>query len=344
LLPSLNSRRFLEARVDSILRQTLARWEAIVLDSHSTDGSWEFFQSIAGRDPRFRIYQVPREGLYAALNRGLEIATGDFFYIAPCDDTMLPEFFSEMIEALEGRADVGVAACDCLFINQNGDELRLEDMRPRLSEKQIRNLLSSGKVRSSLLSVSQRKTNYRPAPHDCLLHFTGRSVYFSLTQLLVRTSSAKEAGFFETSVGSAADFCWLVRLTSLTDTVHLPKRLATWRFHGDQLSLQKDNTRLAVMSKTCENILPEIRKRYPALLTNRDCKLLLVPYRIFLARSVIARIARWLQGFVLILGTSLRAPVATVRAFRQSGFGRNLPVALVLQRRKLFPRPADTLS
>src|SRR5438105_14528934 len=132
LLPSLNARRFLEPRVDSLLKQTFADWEAIVLDSQSTDGSWEFFQSVAENDSRFRLYQVPREGLYAALNRGLDLATGEFLHIAPCDDTMAPEFLAEMIDVLDRCPNAGIAVCDCFFINQDGDELRALDMAGRL--------------------------------------------------------------------------------------------------------------------------------------------------------------------------------------------------------------------
>ena len=321
LLPSLNSRKFLEPRVDSLLQQTFANWEAIVLDSGSTDGSWEFFKSVAETDSRFQLHRVPREGLYAALNRGLELVTGDFMYIAPCDDTMAPEFFSQMIEALGRCPNAGIAVCDCLFINQHGQELRADDMSHRLSKRQIKNLLGSGEVRSSVPALSQRKMNYRASPHDCLLHFTGRSVYFSLTQLLVRTKWAKAAGLFETNVGSAADFGWLVRLTSLTGSVHLPQRLATWRFHGDQLSLQRDNTRLAAMSKMCQDILPALRQRYPGLLTDRDCELLLLPFRRALARSLIARLSCWLQWV-----------------------GRALPVVTILRRKKLVPRDLEAVS
>ena len=316
LLPSLNSRRFLEPRVESLLRQTFTNWEAIVLDSSSNDGSWEFFQSVAETDSRFRLHQIPLEGLYAALNRGLELATGDFVYIAPCDDTMAPEFFAEMIAALERCPDAGIAVCDCLFINQSGTELREEDMSHRLSKRQIRNLLNSGSVRTSLPGQRMLKTNYRPPPHDCLLHFDGRSVYFSLTQLLVRTTSARAAGLFEINISSAADFGWLLRLTSLTGSVHLPKRLATWRFHGDQLSLQPDNNRLIEMKKMCEDILSVIRRRYPGLLTERDCQLLLLPYKRSLAKSVICRVGYWLQGV-----------------------GRVLPVFAA---KKLVPRELDT--
>ena len=239
----------------------------------------------------------------------------------PADDTMEPDFLAQMIEALGRCPNAGVAVCDCLFINQNGHELRAEDMSPRLSKRQIRNLLRSGTVRTSLPDVSQPRINYRPPPHDCLLHFTGRSVYFSLTQLLVRTESAKAAGLFETKVGSAADFGWLVRLTSLTGTVHLPERLATWRFHGDQLSLQRDNSRLAAMSRMCQDILPALRQRYPGLLTDRDCELLLLPFRKALARSLIGRLGYWLQGV-----------------------GRAVPVVAMLRQKKLVPRNLEAVN
>ncbi len=59
LLPSLNARQFLDVRIESLLAQTFSNWEAIVLDSHSTDGSWKVFKSIASTDSRFRLYQVP---------------------------------------------------------------------------------------------------------------------------------------------------------------------------------------------------------------------------------------------------------------------------------------------
>ncbi|HME89199.1 MAG TPA: glycosyltransferase family A protein [Chthoniobacterales bacterium] len=91
LLPSLNGREFLEPRIDSFVNQTFTNWEAIVFDSHSSDGTWEFFKSIAERDSRFRLHQIPRDGLYVALNRGLELATGEFLHVATCDDTMAPE-------------------------------------------------------------------------------------------------------------------------------------------------------------------------------------------------------------------------------------------------------------
>ena len=110
------------------LAQTFRDWEAIVLDSHSTDGSWEFFRSVASNDWRFRLYQIPREGVYAALNRGMELASGEFLLIATCDDTMHADFLATLLEAFVICPEAGIAACDVSLINRDGGQLTREDM------------------------------------------------------------------------------------------------------------------------------------------------------------------------------------------------------------------------
>src|SRR6266568_3825915 len=149
LLPSLNACQFLDARIESLLTQSFSNWEAIVLDSHSSDGSWEFFKSIASTDSRFRLYQVPRDGLYAALNRGMQLASGEFLHIATCDDTMAPEFLTEMLHALSRCPEAGIAACDVLLINRDGNELSAQDVTGRLTRRSTKNLLSLDTVRTA---------------------------------------------------------------------------------------------------------------------------------------------------------------------------------------------------
>ena len=342
LLPSLNNRQFLQPRIDSLLAQTFRDWEAIILDSYSTDGSREFFQSIASTDPRFRLTQVPKEGLYAALNRGIPLATGEFLHIATCDDTMAPDFLAAMIEAFAQCPDAGIAVCDLSFINQDGHELLAQDMAAHLSKGAIRNLLGSGRVRTAFPAREQRELNYRPVPHDCLLHFTGRSVYFSLTQLLVRMALVRAVGPFETAVGSVADFGWLVRLTSMTGSVHLPRNLATWRFHGDQLSVQRDNSRISTMKRMCQGALLEICGRDPYLLTWNDREALLLSYKTRLAGSAMARVSSWIEGPVRLFLMFVEQPAATMRALFRANFRvgprRHFLLSIIFQRRGLTPK------
>ena len=320
LLPSLNACQFLDARIESLLTQTFSNWEAIVLDSHSSDGSWEFFKSIASTDSRFRLYQVPRDGLYAALNRGMQLASGEFLHIATCDDTMAPEFLTDMLNAYAQCPGAGIAVCDLLFIDRNGDKLLPADLIGHLTVRATKDLLSLDTVRTSVPGEICRHLNYRPAPHDCLLHFAGRSVYCSLTQLVVRMSSVKAVAPFETKIGSIADYEWLIRLTAHTGSVHLPRKLAMWRYHGNQLSLHRDDSRPVSMKVMGGRTLRGICERQPRLLTRNDCEALLLPYKILMARSAIGRVYRWFEAAIRLSRMVFDRPAATWRGLRQAKF------------------------
>src|ERR1700736_968583 len=345
LLPSLNAREFLEPRIDSLLKQTFPAWEAIVLDSHSTDGSWEFFKSIASADPRFRLYQIPREGIYAALNRGLELATGEFLHIATCDDTMAPEFLLEMLHALSRCPEAAIAVCDALLINRNGNELSAQDLVGRLTRRASKNLLSLDIVRTAFPGEAQRNINYRPVPHDCLLHFDGRSVYLSLNQLVVRAALARAAGSFQTTVGSVADFDWLLRLTSSTGTVHVPKKLAMWRFHGNQLSLRPDLSRASSRRAAAERTLQQICDNNPTLLSRNDRAALLLPSKILESKSPIGRVVCWFESAACLARIFFERPAPTLRALLRVrlrfGTRRHSLLPMIFQNIGLAPRQLD---
>jgi glycosyltransferase involved in cell wall biosynthesis len=348
LLPCLNARPYLEQRIDSLMAQVYSDWEAIVLDSGSTDGSWEFFKSIASADPRFRLYQVPQEGVYAALNRGMQLATGELLHFATCDDTMSPEFLARMVEALGQCPDAGIAVCDVRLINRNSNELSAQDLTGHLSRGAIKRLLAHGNVGSAFPGEElQQEINYRPAPHDCLMHFLGRSVYFSLTQLVVRVSLANATGFFATTVGSVADFGWLLRLTNLTGTVHLPQKLAMWRFHGDQISIRRDRTRRSAMRMLCERALAEIYERHQGRLAREDCAMLLLICRSRLESTLIGRLRYRCQVVIRLFRMFLAEPATAFRAIRRAHFRLGSPewslLRAILQRRMLAPQKLATI-
>jgi glycosyltransferase involved in cell wall biosynthesis len=342
LLPCLNAQPYLTTRIDSLLAQTCTDWEAIVLDSQSTDGSWEFFQSIASADPRFRLFRISREGVYAALNRGIELARGKFLLIATCDDTMHAEFLATLLEAFAICPEAGLAACDVSFINRDGGQLTREEMTGYLPTESIDDMLGLEVVRSY---PTLRSPNYRSPPHDCILHFSAKSVYFSLTQLLIRASLLQAAGPFDTTVGSIADLGWLVRLTNLTGTVHVPRKLTMWRFHGSQLSVRRDSSHLGCLKGMFERALPEIYQRHRSLLKRSDCATLMLPIKCYLANTPRKRVFCCLEATFRILLMSFQRPVATLRAIRASRFlphkvKRSL-VPMFLQRMEMSPRVLD---
>jgi glycosyltransferase involved in cell wall biosynthesis len=83
-----NYARFLSEAVESILAQTFADWELLIIDDGSTDDT----QSVAARfnDPRIRCVKSDRLGQSRAKNLGIDLARGEFIAFLDADDAWLP--------------------------------------------------------------------------------------------------------------------------------------------------------------------------------------------------------------------------------------------------------------
>ena len=97
LLPVKNSLPYLRDQVDSIQSQKWADFEVVVVDGNSTDGSFEYLQEVASRDPRFKLHRTAPRGVYAGLNECCRRSTGQWILFTMSDDTLKPG-------ALEGIA------------------------------------------------------------------------------------------------------------------------------------------------------------------------------------------------------------------------------------------------
>ena len=78
------------------------------------------------------------------------------------------------------------------------------------------------------------RSHIRRAPFDGLLHLSGRSVYISITQLLIRRSLFDRIGLFESTWGSVGDFNWSMRAGLAASTVHVADTWGGWRLHAAQ--------------------------------------------------------------------------------------------------------------
>ncbi len=116
-MPNLNGRPFLPERLRTITEQTFSDWELIVVDNYSEDGAWEYFQVQARSEPRMKISQSPKEGMYANWNNCLRLAKGEFVYIATSDDTMAPDCLERLIDALDQYPDCDLAHCPLRVID-----------------------------------------------------------------------------------------------------------------------------------------------------------------------------------------------------------------------------------
>ena len=89
--------------IDSILAQTLANFEFIVVNDGSTDTTAEMLGAVA--DPRLRVVHQENQGLAAALNRGILLARGVYIARQDHDDWAKPTRLEKQLAYMEANPD-----------------------------------------------------------------------------------------------------------------------------------------------------------------------------------------------------------------------------------------------
>lgn len=111
IMPCYNAAPYVAEAVASVLGQTHAEVELIVVDDGSTDGSQEIVGELASRHPgRIRQLYTGRVGPYPARNHGLRAARGDFVAFLDADDWWLPATLEKLHAALAAN-DADIAYC-----------------------------------------------------------------------------------------------------------------------------------------------------------------------------------------------------------------------------------------
>lgn len=245
-MPVLNARPFLEARLASLTTQTCADWELIVCDSHSNDGSWEFLQAFKN-DPRVRLYQVPRAGLYAGWNECLRRIGGRYFCFATADDTASPEFLARMTALLERHPDVDIGTCQFDPIDEQG---RLVEPRPEYP--------------SDFYGEWLQRPHRRAGELEFLVHMIRGGCWTSITSVMFRSDLLQKVGFFEEHGTPVVDQLWAAKTALHSDTVWIPDHLATWRRHDRQSSLHWSRSLAQRQVELTQRTLDECEPRLPA--------------------------------------------------------------------------------
>jgi glycosyltransferase involved in cell wall biosynthesis len=83
IIPVFNGERYIEAAIESVLRQTCGRFEIIVVDDGSSD---QTAAAVARYGDLVHYEYQPNSGPSSARNRGIEMATGDFVAFLDADD------------------------------------------------------------------------------------------------------------------------------------------------------------------------------------------------------------------------------------------------------------------
>ncbi|MFR9534689.1 MAG: glycosyltransferase family 2 protein [Rikenellaceae bacterium] len=123
IMPSYNSAEFIGASIDSILAQSYALWELVVVDDCSSDDSCEIVERYAERDSRIRLIRLT-ENSGAAVSRNLALDHVQGRYIAFCDsdDRWMPEKLERQLD-LMSREDLDVCYSSYIECDERDENL-----------------------------------------------------------------------------------------------------------------------------------------------------------------------------------------------------------------------------
>lgn len=121
IMTSHNAGRTLALALGSILAQTHARLEVIVVDDASTDDTLDLLLAAAARDPRVTIYQnQSNAGTYLSKNFALRRARGEFITFMDSDDWSHPRRIERHLAHMRGRPGLVACTSDWIRMDENG--------------------------------------------------------------------------------------------------------------------------------------------------------------------------------------------------------------------------------
>jgi glycosyltransferase involved in cell wall biosynthesis len=117
-----NYARFLPAAVGSVLAQTFADWELVVVDDGSTDPTPAAVKPYLA-DPRVRYVRSDRLGQARAKNLAARLGRGAFVAFLDADDVWEPAKLEKQLAVFRDRPEAGVVFCRRLLIDEQGNPI-----------------------------------------------------------------------------------------------------------------------------------------------------------------------------------------------------------------------------
>lgn len=111
-----NSEKTIGKTLESILNQSFKEIEHIIIDGKSTDSTLSIISKFLHNK---KVISEPDNGIYDAMNKGIEIATGDIIGFLNSDDFYANNnILSNVTKIFENNSDIDACYSDLIYVNQ----------------------------------------------------------------------------------------------------------------------------------------------------------------------------------------------------------------------------------
>lgn len=106
VIPAYNAERYIEGCIQSILNQSFALFEIIIVDDGSLDSTSELCDELSKRDCRVIAFHKVNGGATSARRFGVEKARGEWIMFVDADDTMPSGALNDLLDHNDGKSDI----------------------------------------------------------------------------------------------------------------------------------------------------------------------------------------------------------------------------------------------
>ncbi|MDR1327193.1 MAG: glycosyltransferase [Heliobacteriaceae bacterium] len=201
IMSAYNAEQYISEAIESILNQTFSDFEFIIINDGSTDNTAGVIKSFKDERIVF-VDSLKNIGMISALNKALDSARGEYIARMDADDISLPERFARQLEFMDTNPDVGVLGAQMQTFG-------------------LKNWISNYPEQVSYFDL---------VCSCCMSHPTAmfRSSVFNKYNL--RYAHGYEA---------AEDYEFWSRIIRDTKICNLPEVLLKYRWHGNNISVEK---------------------------------------------------------------------------------------------------------
>src|SRR3546814_12328225 len=108
VVPACNASATVDRTIESLRRQSMPDWEALVIDDGSLDGTASTIERHAAEDGRITLIRQATAGAGAARNAGRAVARGTWIQFLDADDELSHDHFAAMLEAARALPQAGI--------------------------------------------------------------------------------------------------------------------------------------------------------------------------------------------------------------------------------------------
>lgn len=121
IMPVYNAEKTLKDAVNSVLEQAYQKWELVIIDDGSSDGSYRMIRDFSDIDSRIiSMRNEKNTGVSETRNKGIASAKGDWIAFLDSDDRWLPDKLEKQIKVIYKKTDASLIYTGSSFLDNEG--------------------------------------------------------------------------------------------------------------------------------------------------------------------------------------------------------------------------------